>query len=104
MNLIVNASLSENPTEKLFFRHVIAVAHCDLSYSCLIETEQEIKDLYYQFLLRQGLMDFVEAIVIPSEKEKGLRLDSKSNEKPTLQVNAIRADNYINIIEHLRLR
>jgi hypothetical protein len=102
MNLIIAATLSEPPTETLSLRYVTLAAKHNLSLDCLIETEQQVKDAYYRYLLARGLMDFVEQIVTPEEHEEGIRLDSDLHFPLTIQVKAITVENVLNVLGQIK--
>lgn len=101
MNLIIIASLSEPPTESLSFRYLTLSAHLNLTLDCLIETEQEMKDSYYHFMARKGLLDFVEQLIIPTEGESGIRLDTDSNLPKTIKTKSITCENYSNLLKQI---
>lgn len=98
MNLIIDASLSEPPTESLYFRFMTLAAHKEIGLDCLIETEQQMKDNYYRYLSRQGLMDFVKQIITPKECVTGLRLGERVKNAPAIKLKSIRAENVISLI------
>jgi hypothetical protein len=68
----------------------------------LLLTEQEMKDSYYKYLKLRGLFDYIDDIVIPEEKEKGLRLDNKSENPPTIKLKYIVFENQISIINSIK--
>lgn len=98
MNLIVAATLSEPPTESLFFRQITYLAHKQLSMDCLIEVEREMKDAYYKFLLKQGLLDDIDDIIIPQENVSGLRLSHEKVIDPFIRLEAITGQNFKQIL------
>jgi hypothetical protein len=102
MKLIIAASLSEPPTESLAFRHVTLESHVQLSMDCLIEVEQAMKDAYYKYLLRRGLLDWVEQIITPPENETGVRIASEVQKPITIKVNSITFDNCLTILERVK--
>ena len=103
MNLIIQAGLSEPPTETLPFRHLTSVSKCDYKLDVLIESEQEMKDLYYLFLLKRGMFDYIQEIITPEEKENGIRIDYELNYPKTVVANKITFDNQLNILKHIAL-
>lgn len=102
MNLIIVAGLSEPPTESLPFRHVTSVAKIDFKLDILIEAEQEQKDLYFKYMGRLGLLDYIEQLITPMEREEGVRLDTELNYPYTIPVKAITFENFINIINQIK--
>jgi hypothetical protein len=102
MKLIIAATLSEPPSESLPFRHVTLESHVQLQMDCLVEVERQMKDAYYRYLLNRGLLDWVEELVTPEERESGLRIASEKRKPMTIQVQSITFDNYIEIIDRIR--
>jgi len=102
MNLIIVASLSEPPTETLSLRYVTLAAKHNLSLDCLFEAQREAKDAYYRYLLARGLLDFVDQLITPEEKESGIRLDTDLRYPLTIQVKAITVDNVLNVIGQIK--
>jgi hypothetical protein len=102
VNLIIQASLAEPPTEILFFRFLTLGAHDNLKLDCLLETEQELKDSYYFFLKRQGCMDYLSYIITPPENEFGIRLDTTLNYPLTILTKSITAQNVVNLLGQIK--
>ena len=102
MNLIVVAYLSEPPSESLPFRFVTMIAKTDLDMDVLIETERQMRDDYYKFLKRRGMMDFVSDLILPEDKEDGIRIDYKLTYPKTIRVNKITFDNVINVVGQVK--
>ena len=99
MNLLVHAPLSEPPTESLPFRYVLSCCKIDCGMEVLLECEEGTRDLYWNFLRKRGMFDFISDIVNPLE-ERGLRLDTKvRNHQNTVVVKYIRVENQIEIID-----
>jgi hypothetical protein len=98
MNLILDASLSEPPTDSLCLRYVTLVASEQFHFDCLMETEQEMKDLYYHYLLKQGVMDYIEQIITPSEHVLGLRLGERVSKSPAIKLKVVQPANVVNLI------
>ncbi len=102
MNLLVHAPLSEPPTEALPFRYVLSSCKIDCGMEILLECEEGSKDLYWEFLKRRGMFDFISDIVNPLE-EKGLRLDTKvRNQQRTVVAKYIRIENQVIILDLVR--
>jgi hypothetical protein len=102
MNLVIVAPLVEPPTEPLYFRYVTLVSDSELDMDVLLEVEQAMKDAYYRYMCRQGLMDYVQAFVTPIENEPGVRLDTQLNFPLTVRVNAIRSENVVKVIGQVK--
>ena len=103
MNLIIQAGLSEPPTESLPFRYLTSVSKWDYKLDVLIESEQSMKDLYWFFLRKRGMFDYVQDIVTPEEKENGIRVDYEFNYPKTVVTQKITLENQQNILKHIAL-
>ena len=103
MNLIIQAGLSEPPTECLPFRYLTSVSKCHYKLDVLIESDQSMKDLYYAFLLKMGMFDYIQDMITPEEKENGIRIDYELNYPKTVIVNKITFENQLNILKHIAL-
>ena len=67
-NLIIDAGLTEPPSEVSVFRDVTLYSKVFLSLYVLLECEQDMKDLYWYWLRNRGAYDFVDAILTPGEE------------------------------------
>ena len=110
MNLIIEACLSEPPTEVLPFRDMTWEAKRSIGASVLIECDPEMKDMYWNFMKRRGMLDFVEDILSTEEQEKGMRLVSSYEVDifhyvtPSIEVNRIDWFSAQEIIDKLKKR
>ena len=77
-------------------------SHCNLNLDCLIETNQESKDIYYHYLKPKGCLDYVEQIITPPENEFGIRLDTELNYPLTILTKKITCDNCINLLGQIK--
>lgn len=102
MNLIVQAPLSEPPTETLYFRYLTLVAAEHFKLNCLIEAEQRAKDFYYHWLLKFGCMDYIEDIVTPQELAPGLRIGPYVDAAPAIKLKAIKSESVVHLIGLIR--
>lgn len=102
MNLIINAGLSEPPSESLYFRYLTLVAKSHLNYSVLIEAEKDMVDFYFNYFKKKGLMDYIEEIVIPENRVEGLRIDIKNNFSRTILVKKIACDNVFYLLGKIK--
>lgn len=73
MNIIIDAGLSEPPSEIACFRDVTLYGTCFLNANVLVECQSAMKDIYYQWLKSHGAYDFIKEIVKPQE-ELGFRI------------------------------
>ena len=110
MNLIIEACLSEPPTEVLPFRDLTWEAKNKLGANVLIECSSDMKDMYWHFMRRRGMLDFVEDILSIEEKEEGTRLvpsfeiDIFNYVPPSIEVNRIDFFNTYEIIDKVKRR
>lgn len=74
-NLIIDAELTEPPSEVSVFRDVTLYSKVFMSLYVLIECEQDMKDLYWYWLKSRGAYDFIDAILTPGE-ELGITIKS----------------------------
>ena len=103
MNLIIVAGLTEPPTETLPFRDVTSTSKCDYKMNVQIESQQEMKDLYWRFMRKTGMFDYVEDIVTPEEREEGLRVDFELNYPKTILAKSIDLGTQKNLLEHIAI-
>ena len=73
MNLVIQGELSEPPTESLAFRDVTYEAKKTFDF-VLLETQTEFKDIYWKFLLKRGMFDFIDDIITQPEVKNTLRI------------------------------
>ena len=74
-NLIVDADLTEPPSETSVFRDVTLYAKTFLDHDVLVECDPDVVDLYWYWLKRRGAFDFVDDF-IDVGVELGIRLNS----------------------------
>ena len=103
MNLIIVAGLTEPPTETLPFRHVTAVSRCHYKLDVLVESPQKMKDLYWRFMKRVGMLDYIEDIITPREREEGVRLDYEFNYPRTIVARRITIETRIDLLKHIAI-
>ena len=104
MNLLVHAPLCEPPTESLPFRYVLSCAKIDCDANILLECEQGTEDMYWHFMLKRGMFDFISDIVVPLE-EKGVSLDIRiRQQRATILTKYIRLENQVEIIGQMKDR
>jgi hypothetical protein len=103
MNLIIVSTLLDTPpSDNLAIRYVTMEASGGLSLPVLVEVEQDMKDLYYSYMKKLGLMDFVDQYVTPEESEEGIRVDTELKYPMTIRANNIRFDNTLSILGQIK--
>jgi hypothetical protein len=98
MNLIIQAVLSEPPTETLPFRDLTWKARKEYG-SVLIEVDKSSKDIYWRFMRHKGMLDFIDDIIVYEDMEKGLRIVPKEMASPffippLVKINKINLNNF----------
>ena len=104
MNLIINSMLIDTPkSDNLAIRYLTSYSKCDLKLCNLIEVEQELKDPYYKYMKRLGLMDYIDYYITPEEYESGIRLDIDFNYTNTIKASCISFENTRRLTEQLKM-
>jgi len=103
MILIIKAELSEPPTEPMSFRDVTMASKINVNLDVLIECAGFMKDSYWYFLRPRGMMDFVEYLITPEEREDGIRLDAELNYPRTIVAERIVIENSRRIIDEIKI-
>ena len=102
MVLIINAEISNPPTETLPFRDLTMQSKYNLKMDVLIEASQDLKDYYFYFLRPRGMIDFVEGFITPLEREDGIRIDTAHNYPRTVVAEKITLFNYGDIFSRVQ--
>ena len=102
MSLIIVSDLINPPPEGLYFRHLTMVSALDFKQDVLIESEKEYVDIYYNYLKKRGLYDFVEEFIQPEWRVDGIRIDTELNYPKTIKTNYIRYENVENLIKQIK--
>jgi hypothetical protein len=102
MSLIIVSDLINPPSEGLYFRHLTMVSALDFKQDVLIESEKEYVDIYYNYLKKRGLYDFVEEFIQPEWRVDGIRIDTELNYPKTIKTNYIRYENVENLIKQIK--
>ena len=102
MSLIIVSDLINPPSEGLYFRHLTMVSALDFKQDVLIESEKEYVDIYYNYLKKKGLYDFVEEFIQPEWRVDGIRVDTELNYPKTIKTNYIRYENVENLIKQIK--
>ena len=77
MRLIIDAELTEPPSETSVFRDITLYSSIFLNYEVLIQCERDVKDLYWYWLKNRGAFDFVDDFV-EKNQETGITMASKN--------------------------
>ena len=76
MRLIIDAELTEPPSETSVFRDITLYSTIFLNYEVLLQCEKDAKDLYWYWLKNRGAFDFVEDFV-EKNQESGITMASQ---------------------------
>lgn len=103
VNLIINACLSEPPSESLYFRYFTLAAKAHLDYEVLIESKRDMTDFYFAYLRERGMMDFVSEIIVPEYRVEGVRIDTELIYPKTILVKRISCENVLSLLGQVKL-
>jgi len=98
MNLIIDAGLTEPPSEVAVFRDVTLYSDIFLHHDILLECVADMKDMYWYWLKREGAFDFVQDFIERGD-EHGITI------RPTggnISVKYLRAETLSKVISRLR--
>ena len=98
MNLIIDAGLTEPPSEVPVFRDVTLYSTMFLEMMVLLQCESSMKDLYWYWLKKRGAFDFVQDI-IEEGVEPGIKIGSQ---KANIVIKYLRAENLNFVIDRLK--
>ena len=99
MNLIIDAGLTEPPSEVTVFRDVTLYSSVFLEYDILLECVNDMKDMYWYWLKRKGAFDYVEDF-IEHGVEHGVTIRPR---KGTISVKYLRSETLNDVITRLRI-
>ena len=102
MNLIIVSTLSEPPSDGLYFRFLTMVVKTDLNMDVVVESEKELIDHYYHFLKSKGYMDYVDDFIIPEWREEGIRIDTELKYPMTIKTPYIKYENTLNLLGQIK--
>ena len=91
------------PSESLALRsvwlHLTVLLKKDVDF--LLETEKQNKDIYYKWIKRTYLTDFISELVEVEEEVHGLRIGERAKKRPRLSFDRVSYDNLQQIISIL---
>lgn len=88
-NLIISGYLVNPPTESLAFRTLTMFSRERFRLINLIEIEKPYVDIYYHYMKKMGIFDYIKEIIIPEYNEFGVRLDRQNNYPLTIVTDRI---------------
>jgi len=98
MNLIIDASLTEPPSEVAVFRDITLYSNVFLNHDILVECVSDMKDMYWYWLKRKGAFDYVQDF-IEHNQENGITIRP---DHASISVKYLRAETLARVISRLR--
>lgn len=103
MNVIIVSSLvTDPPSESLYVRFLTMMVKERIGASIVIEVEKELIDLYYNYLKKNGGLDYVEDFVTPIDSVEGIRIDNRLEYPLTVRTNSITCGNVLSLLGQVR--
>jgi hypothetical protein len=100
--LVIADALVEPPSEVLPFRTVTMLTHDSLAMDILLQTTQDMKDIFYHWMKPRGMMDYIDYILNESEWEDSIRIDIVRCNAKTIVVRAIRVENHLYLLGRIK--
>ena len=75
----------------------------DYCYDVLIESQKEYLDIYYKYLKKRGLYDFVYEMVTPEDNVDAIRVDVMNNYPRTILTEKITSSNMGDLVSSLKI-
>lgn len=92
--LIIRGELTEPPTWFPAYRELTMKLKGSVVAVILIESERNLRDLYWRWTGRNGGRDYVTDLIFPDEYEPGIKLDAQPDRlHPTVTVERIVPEN-----------
>lgn len=98
MNLIIDADLTEPPSEISVFRDITLYSTMFLKMQVLLACDQDMKDLYWYWLKKFGAYDYIQQIIRDGE-EVGVIISPENY--ATIKIKHLRVENLNFIISRL---
>jgi len=96
--LIFVEGIVEPPSENLAIRSLCIQLSIKSDRDFILETTDEMKDLYFDWIKNWGLQDFIKELVLVEEKVQGLRISIDKRVQPCLIVDRIDYSNLAHIL------
>ena len=101
--LIFVEGIVEPPSENLAIRSLCIYLSVKSDCDFILETTDEMKDLYFDWIKNWGLHDFIKELVLVEEKVQGLRISVDKRVQPCLIVDRIDYCNLGHVISSIPL-
>ena len=99
MNLIIDAGLTEPPSEVPVFRDVTLYSTVFLEMMVLLQCDPSMKDLYWYWLKNRGAFDFVQDI-IEEGMEHGVKMGTAN--RANIAIKYLRVENLNFVLDRLK--
>ena len=99
MNLIIDSSLSEPPSEVSCFRDVTLYSKIFVFEDVLLECPKVTRSLYWKWLKKHGAHDFISDLILITDSESGIKI---SPTKGNITVSQITSDTLSHVIKCLQ--
>ena len=96
--LIIDAELTEPPSQVYLFRDITLYSSCFLNFEVLVECEKKYRDYYYKWLKNNNAYDFVYDFIKP-KTENGISIRTK---RGNITVESINYNNLNEIISKIQ--
>lgn len=100
--IIVSSLVTDPPSESLYVRFLTMMVKDRLGASIVIESQKELIDLYYNYLKKNGGLDYVEDFVTPIDSVEGIRIDNRLEYPLTVRTNSITCENVLSLLGQVK--
>jgi hypothetical protein len=100
MKLLIDARLTEPPSEISVFRDITLYSSVFLKYDVLLECEDDVTDLYWYWLKNRGAFDYISDIVNRG-KETGITMRQQA--KADIVLRYLRAEQLQLVLSKLKI-
>lgn len=102
MNLIIEAPLSEPPSEISCFRDLTLYSKTYIFDDVLLLCEKGTRSSYWAWLKKHGAHDFVSYLIIDRDEEPGFLIHTKKGNLTIDRINALSLNQIIKQLNNLR--
>lgn len=100
MKFLIDARLTEPPSEISVFRDITLYSKVFLKYDVLLECEEEVTDMYWYWLRNRGAFDYISDIV-KFGSESGITMRQQT--KADIVLRYLRVEQLQPVINRLRI-
>lgn len=103
MNLIIEASLCEPPSEITPFRDITLYGKTFIFEDILLKCDHGTRSIYWHWLKRHGAHDFISQLIRNDRREAGFRLYTERGNLNIDRINAFNISQIISIFNNLKV-